>query len=91
MYSSGDVASSQLFECICTLGKFHSVGLNQKKLNAKHLAAEKMLRILDEHKLIGRIKIPKAPFIDNNETLGDNPVSRLFELLQMKGMKIVEI
>ena len=83
-----EVASSQLFECVCTLGKFMSVGLNQKKLNAKHVAAEKMLRILDEAKLIGRIKIPNSQFIDNNEVLGDNPVSRLYELLQMKGREI---
>lgn len=74
-----------LFECVCTLGKYISVGLNQKKLNAKHMAAEKMLRRLQSENLLGRIKIPQTEFIDKDEALGDNPVSKLYELIQMKG------
>lgn len=79
-------ASSMLFECVCTLGKYISVGLNQKKLNAKHMAAEKMLRRLQSENLLGRIKIPQTEFIDKDEALGDNPVSKLYELIQMKGL-----
>jgi len=79
--------SSKLFECVCTLGNLKSSGLHQNKLNAKHMAAEGMIRQLHKAKLLGRMRIPSTQYIDKNESLGDNPVSKLYELLQMKDLE----
>jgi len=44
------VASSILFECFCLVGPYQTKGLNQKKTNAKHIAAENMLRLMEAKK-----------------------------------------
>jgi hypothetical protein len=81
----GETQSQQLFECVCTLGQYQTTGKNQRKINAKHVAAEHMLRILESKKLLGRLKLPKNPYIDQTEDLAENPISKLFEFLQLRG------
>lgn len=79
------VASSILFECFCLVGPYQTKGLNQKKTNAKHIAAENMLRLMEAKKLLGKVRIPKSSYVSEEDSIGDNPVSRLHEFLQSHG------
>ena len=85
---TADQASMNLFECFCIVGKDTTRGLNQKKMNAKNIAAEQMLRLYERRGLLSklRIRLPEQPYIDPAEELGDNPISKLFELCQFKGL-----
>jgi len=86
---TADQASMNLFECFCLVGKDTTRGLNQKKMNAKNIAAEQMLRLYERRGLLAklRIRLPEQPYIDPAEELGDNPISKLFELCQFKGLE----
>ena len=46
-----------LFECFCLVGKDTTRGLNQKKVNAKNIAAEQMLRLYEQRGLLAKLRI----------------------------------
>lgn len=82
------VASCELYECFCLVGpQYRSSGRNQNKGTAKHIAAENMLRLLDSKGKLGKFRLPGSSFIAEEDTFGDNPISRLHEFLQCRGIE----
>lgn len=82
------VASCELYECFCLVGpQYRSSGRNQNKGTAKHIAAENMLRLLESKGKLGNFRLPASSFIAEEDTFGDNPISRLHEFLQCRGIE----
>ena len=61
-------------------------GSNTKKKNAKHLASEYMLRSLQERGMVKGLRVPEKPFLGESDDNFDNPTSKLFEFVQIRGL-----
>lgn len=77
--------SQHIFECQCSFAGMITSGSNTKKKNAKHLASEYMLRSLQERGMVKGLRVPEKPFLGESDDNFDNPTSKLFEFVQIRG------
>lgn len=79
--------SQHIFECQCSFAGMITSGSNTKKKNAKHLASEYMLRSLQERGMVKGLRVPEKPFLGESDDNFDNPTSKLFEFVQIRGIE----
>ena len=78
--------AANIFECQCSFAGLITSGTNQKKKSAKHLASEMMLRVLEERGMVKGLRCPSKPYLGVEDDNFDNPISKLFEFLQIRGL-----
>ena len=77
--------AANIFECQCSFAGFVTSGTNAKKKSAKHVASEMMLRFLEERGMVKGLRCPTKPYLGVEDDNFDNPISKLFEFLQLRG------